>query len=213
MERSAGKNQVIEHPLELDLWNETELILGMDEAGRGCLCGPVVIAGVIFPKGYENTLIDDSKKLSEKKREKLYSKIRQDALAYQVIAVSAKRIDEINILEAVREAMNQIAFNLKAELTLSDAVKLDPTIRHEAIIKGDQKSISIAAASILAKVTRDRIMLLMDQDFPGYNLKKHKGYPTKEYLSRLSENGIHPYCRLSYKPIQKLLFNHNDNQS
>uniref|UniRef100_UPI0028062403 ribonuclease HII n=1 Tax=uncultured Holdemanella sp. TaxID=1763549 RepID=UPI0028062403 len=155
---------MLDRPLECDFWDANKIILGMDEAGRGPIAGPLMVAGVIFPIGYENTLIDDSKKLSEKKREALFKTIIQDALYYQILVVDEKTIDKKNIYRATQEAMMEIANNAKCDFVLSDAMPLpDIDKPYEAIVKGDQKSLLIAAASILAKVTRDRWMKKLDE--------------------------------------------------
>jgi len=180
-----------------------EAVMGIDEAGRGPLCGPLTVAGCVLPAGYENELINDSKKLSEKKRESLYQTIINDCLFYKVIFIGPRIIDEMNILEATRYAMSDIANSYKAHI-LTDAVKLKD-INHHPIIKGDAKSISIAAASILAKVSRDRYMYYLDQKYPEYELSKHKGYPTKRHLELLEKNGVKDFYRYSYKPVSNLL--------
>jgi ribonuclease HII len=196
---------MIEKPLELDLWNDDKVILGMDEAGRGPIAGPLMVAGVIFPKGYTNTEIDDSKKLSEKKREKLYDQIIHDAFYYQILIVDEKTIDQKNIYRATQEAMNEIARKAPCDYVLSDAMPLiDIGKPFEAIIKGDQKSLSIAAASILAKVTRDRWMIELDAKYPQYGLAKHKGYPTKAHIEALNKYGLQDFYRRSYGPVKKL---------
>ena len=196
---------MIEHPLELDYWEQYDLILGMDEAGRGPICGPMMVAGVIFPKGYSNDLLDDSKKLTERKREALYHQILEDALWYQILCVSPKTIDEKNIYQAAKWGMEKIAQNADAQFVLSDAMPLRETFAHEAVIKGDSKSLSIAAASILAKVSRDHYMKKLDALFPQYGLAKHKGYPTKAHLQAIDEFGVQDFYRRSYSPVQKVL--------
>ena len=196
---------MIEHPLELDYWGQHDLILGMDEAGRGPICGPMMVAGVIFPKGYANELLDDSKKLTERKREALYHQILEDALWYQILCVSPKIIDEKNIYQAAKWGMEQIARKSPAQFVLSDAMPLAETIAHEAIIKGDSKSLSIAAASILAKVSRDHYMKKLDALFPKYGLARHKGYPTKAHLEAIEKYGVQDFYRRSYSPVQRVL--------
>lgn len=191
------------HPLEEAHWQNHARILGMDEAGRGPLCGPAVVAGVIFPPGYENAVINDSKKLSEKKREALFSQILDDAIAYQILIVSEAQIDELNIYRAVQQAMETIAENLQPDFTLTDAMPLRNGMEHEAIVKGDSKSVSIAAASILAKVTRDHYMEGLDAEYPEYGLKSHKGYPTKAHLEALSRLPLQPFYRRSFGPVQR----------
>lgn len=191
--------------LEVGYWDSHERILGMDEAGRGPIAGPLVVAGVIFDKGYENPLIDDSKKLSEKKREMLYHQIRKDALWYQIRFVSEEKIDELNIYAATQQAMEAIVKDACASFVLSDAMPLHIKLPFEAVIKGDQKSISIAAASILAKVSRDHYMKNLDKQYPGYGFSKHKGYPTKAHLEALDVLGIRSCFRKSYGPVHKKL--------
>ena len=182
---------------------------GTDEAGRGPLVGPVVCACVVFPKDYENDEINDSKKLTEKKREKLYDIIMKDALSVGVSIISNKTIDEINILEASRlgmkKAYEEANKKIKIDVLLTDAMDIDLSIPVIKIIKGDAKSISIAAASIIAKVTRDRILDELDVKYPMYGYKKHKGYPTKAHLEAIEKYGITDEYRKSYKPVQKII--------
>lgn len=189
--------------------DEVKLIVGVDEAGRGPLAGPVVAAAVIFARAYNNKEINDSKQLSAKKREKLFDEIYQNAIAVGVGIVDATKIDEINIYEATKVAMKEAINNLKHDydLILTDAMKLiglgKPVID---IIKGDAKALPIAAASIIAKVTRDKLMNELDNKYPNYGFKKHKGYGTKLHLDALDKfgpiKGIH---RFSYKPVYKSL--------
>jgi len=194
---------------ERDLYkNNITLIAGVDEAGRGPLCGPVVAAAVILPKNYELEGLNDSKQLSEKKREEYFEILHKKALAIGVGIVSPQEIDEINILEASRKAM-YIALenlNIKPEYILSDAMSLnDIDIPSRPIIHGDALSLSIAAASVIAKVTRDHIMYEMDLKYPEYNLKKHKGYPTKEHLELIKKYGVTEEYRMSYRPVKRIL--------
>ena len=187
---------------------------GCDEAGRGPLVGPVVCACVVFPKGYKNDLINDSKKLTEKKREALYDIIIKDALSYGIAIISAKEIDEINILEASRkgmvEAYKEANKKVKVDYLLTDAMKISTlSIPVMDIIKGDAKSISIAAASILAKVTRDRIMYEEDKKHPEYEFCKHKGYPTKKHIELLIKYGIIDGYRKTYGPVKDILNENN----
>jgi len=182
-----------------------ELVMGIDEAGRGPLCGPLSVACCVLPPFYENELINDSKKLTAKKRDLLYEQIINDALYFKVILVSPQRIDEINILNATKEAMSELALSYECAIVLTDATKLNIDQYHEAIIKGDAKSISIAAASILAKVTRDRYMEDLAKQYPQYELDKHKGYPTKRHLELIEEYGIQDFYRKSYGPVKRLL--------
>ena len=195
---------------EEQFYNEKiKVIVGVDEAGRGPLCGPVVAAACILPRTYINEKINDSKKLSEKKREQLYDEIINNALSYGVGIVDSKRIDEINIYEATKEAMHLAISQLKVDydLILTDAMKLkDEKVDVIDIIKGDAKYQCIAAASIIAKVTRDRILLDMDQKHPEYGFKSHKGYGTKKHIEAIKEHGIiDGFHRETYEPIKSLL--------
>lgn len=183
-------------------------IAGTDEAGRGPIAGPVVAAAVIFPYDYQNDEINDSKKLTAKKREQLFDIIINNALAYAIIFISPQEIDRINILEASRLAMEKALHALKHryDLVLTDAMKLyHETCDVIPIIKGDSKSLAIAAASILAKVSRDRYMDQLDQLYPQYEFSKHKGYPTARHLKLLKKYGvIKDLYRHSYRPVKNL---------
>ncbi len=183
--------------------NGIELIGGIDEVGRGPLVGPVVAACVILPSGYKNIEIKDSKKLSEKKRENLYDEIYKTALGIGIGIISPQRIDEINIYEATKEAMIEAIenCNTRPEYLLIDAMKLDANIPTMSIIKGDSLSQSIAAASIIAKVTRDRYMKTLHLEYPEYNFIKNKGYGTKEHIEAIKKYGITKYHRLSFRPV------------
>ena len=187
--------------------NNINLIAGVDEVGRGPLVGPVVAAAVILPKGFFNDKINDSKKLSEKKREELYKIIKENALSIGVGIVSNERIDEINIYQATKEAMIEAINNLdiKPEHVLIDAMKLDLDVPSTSIIKGDAKSESIAAASIIAKVTRDHMMDELDLKYPMYNYKKNKGYPTKEHIEAIKKYGVNNLYRKTYGPVKECL--------
>lgn len=185
-----------------------KLIAGTDEVGRGPLVGPVVAAAVILPENYYLEGLDDSKKLTEKKREKYYDIIYKDAISIGIGIVDAKTIDEINILEASRLAMKKAIEDLKIkpEYILSDAMKLDnQSIPYKDIIHGDALSESIAAASVIAKVTRDRMMYDLDKEHPEYGFAKHKGYPTKLHLENLKKYGVLDNYRFSYKPVKEIL--------
>lgn len=167
-------------------------VCGIDEVGRGPLAGPVVAAAVILPKNCQILYLNDSKKLSEKKREELYDVIMKEAVAVGIGMVSPARIDEINILQATYEAMREAISKLSVtpSVLLNDAVTIpEVTIPQVPIIKGDAKSVSIAAASIIAKVTRDRLMVEYDEMLPGYGFVKNKGYGTAEHIAALKENG------------------------
>ncbi len=176
------------------------LIAGMDEAGRGPLAGPVVAAAVIMPLDEIIPGVDDSKKVSEKKREILFDKIKEKAIAYKIVAIDEKTIDAINILEATKKAMKECVAGLsvKPEIVLVDAVKLDLGVPSKAIIKGDALSYSIAAASILAKVYRDRLMAEYDETYPVYGFSKHKGYGTKAHIDAIKEHGPCPIHRRTF---------------
>jgi len=192
--------------------NKLGLVSGFDEAGRGPLCGPVVAAGVILPPDFDSDIINDSKQMTDKKRREMFKIIKDEALFYHISVISPQTIDKINILEASRLGMQQaldemIKRGFSLDSILTDYMDLNS---HSAEIvklkKGDSKSLSIAAASILAKVTRDDIMIELDKKYPGYNLAKNKGYPTKEHLEALRERGvIKEIYRLSYAPVEKLL--------
>lgn len=176
-------------------------LAGVDEAGRGPLAGPVVAAAVIFPIEVEIPGINDSKKLSEKKREELYVKIIETAAAYEIGIIEHDEIDRINILQASLKAMKIAVDNLfvKPDLVLIDGNKsFISTIPTKTIVKGDSKSMSIAAASILAKVTRDRIMKKLAVDFPEYSWEQNKGYPTKAHISSIREHGVSVFHRISF---------------
>lgn len=185
---------------------------GCDEAGRGCLAGPVVAAAVILPKEYTNELLNDSKQLSAKKRDLLRTQIEQEAIAYTVAFVDNKEIDEVNILNASFLAMHRAVdqLNQKPELLLIDGNRFKPYdgIKHECIVKGDGKFLSIAAASILAKTYRDEYMTELDAKYPGYGWARNMGYPTKEHRKGIAQLGATPYHRMSFQllPAQMELF-------
>lgn len=192
---------------EKELYKEGyKLIAGCDEVGRGPLVGPVVAAAVILPVNYSLPGLTDSKKLSEKKRNEFYDIITRDAISYGIGEVSAKEIDEINIYEASRKAMLIALDNLsvKPDYILTDAMPL-PRDNTKSIIHGDALSLTIAAASVLAKVTRDAMMYELDKEYPMYGFKDHKGYPTKKHLENISKYGILSNYRCSYKPVQKII--------
>ena len=184
--------------------NGIELIVGVDEVGRGPLIGPVVTAAVILPVNYFNENIKDSKKLTERQREKLYDLIMQDAISVAIGIKDERVIDEINILEATKLAMKEAIEKLKVkpQHVLIDAVKLDLPIPSTSIIKGDAKSESIAAASIIAKVTRDRMLKEMAKEIPMYDLENNKGYGTKKHLEALKKYGPCKYHRMSFAPVK-----------
>lgn len=192
--------------------NGTTSIAGIDEAGRGPLAGPVVVACVVMPRDSMIEGVNDSKKVSEKKREKLYEEITREALGYGVGIISQEEIDRINILNATKEGLTLAIKNLetdlqeknrdfqKPEIILVDALtKIDTDhIPYRSIIKGDSKSYSIGAASIIAKVTRDRIMRQWDEVYPMYGFEKHKGYGTAAHITAIKEHGLCPLHRRSF---------------
>jgi len=181
---------------------------GVDEAGRGPLAGPVVAAAVIFPAKINIVGLDDSKKISPKKREELYPQIQAEAIAYGVAIVSREVIDEINILQASRLAMKKAVEQLQPvpDLLLIDGnQKIDSTLDQWAIVKGDSKSLSIAAASVLAKVTRDRIMEDYHKLYPQYEFHRHKGYGTKLHRALIEEHGPCPIHRSTFKGVSEFI--------
>ena len=193
---------------ERELYKDNiKLIAGVDEVGRGPLCGPVVAAACILNENYYLEGLNDSKKLSEKKRDKLFDVLIDECVAYGIGIVEPKRIDEINILEASKEAMKIAISNLsvKPEHVLIDAVKLDLDIPSTPIIKGDAKSASIAAASVIAKVTRDRMMYDLDKEYPEYGFASHKGYPTKKHIEAVKEHGVLDFYRFTFSPISEII--------
>ena len=186
-----------------DKYSEYEYIAGIDEAGRGPLAGPVVAASVILPKDCEILYLNDSKQLSAKRRDELFDEIKQKAIAYGIGIVSQGRIDDINILqatyEAMREAIGRMSEKQNPDLLLVDAVHSpDVDIKQVGIVKGDAKSVSIAAASILAKVTRDRFMVEMDKLYPEYGFASHKGYGSKSHIEAIKKYGASPIHRQTF---------------
>ena len=198
---------------EKEYWNKGyNNIAGTDEAGRGPLFGPVVAAAVILPHDFVLGGLNDSKKLTEKKREEYYPIIMENAIAVGISIVSAKEIDEINIYEASRQGMLRAinSLNIKPDFIFTDAMPIQnfTDIPSLPIIKGDAKSISIAAASVIAKVTRDHIMYEEAKKHPLYLFEKHKGYPTKKHIELLNKYGIIDGYRLTYGPVKKYLEEH-----
>ena len=186
--------------------NDDFLLCGVDEAGRGPLAGPVCCAACILPPGFELPMLNDSKKLSEKKREQLYDPIVQNALYYSIVMVDEKEIDTINILNATMKGMAQAVNSLgvRPDLVLIGGNRCpDMDVPAKCVIGGDAKSASIAAASILAKVTRDRYMVQLAEKYPGYGFEKHKGYGTKVHYQAIEELGITPAHRLTF--LKKVL--------
>ena len=202
----------------MDLWayekelflNNIEYIGGVDEVGRGPLIGNVVAACCVLPKDFYLEGLNDSKKLTEKKRDLYYDYIIENSVAYGIGKVSPEEIDEINIYEASRKAMmiaiSEVRKKINLEHVLVDAMPLpDLDIPHTPIIKGDAKSISIAAASVIAKVTRDREMYELDKKYPMYGFKNHKGYPTKKHIEALNTYGLIDGYRKTYGPVKDLI--------
>jgi len=183
-------------------------IAGVDEAGRGPLAGPVVAAAVIFSANIEMAGLDDSKKLSPKKREELFPKIQESAITFGVAVVDREVIDEINILQAARLAMKQAVTQLNPVpglLLIDGNQKIESTLDQWAIVKGDSKSLSIAAASVLAKVTRDRIMEDYHKVYPQYEFNRHKGYGTKLHRNLIQEHGPCPIHRSTFKGVSEYI--------
>jgi len=195
-------------------FNEFGKIAGVDEAGRGPLAGPVVVAAVILDLNKKIPELNDSKKLSVKKREEIYKIITEEAICWEVKVISSEIIDKINILQATLLGMEKavLALKVKPALCLIDGNKIPKKLVgfSKAIVKGDAKIASIAAASIIAKVTRDKIMSELHDQFPQYNFKQNKGYPTREHIAALDKYGILDCHRKSYKPVQELSFNFNE---
>ncbi|MGB4985732.1 MAG: ribonuclease HII [Erysipelotrichaceae bacterium] len=176
-------------------------IIGIDEVGRGPICGPIVICGISMEKDYYNEEITDSKKLSEKKRDRLFKEIIKHSTYYDIQIVSSIDVDKYNVYQATKRAMQKISDDFNG-FSLVDAMPLDND-HHLPIIKGDLLSFSIACASIVAKVIRDHIMYGYDVLYPMYELKKHKGYPTKKHIALIEEFGVQDFYRFSYGPVQK----------
>lgn len=206
--RKITEEKLIEERKRLEQMKEFEsgyeahiLLCGIDEAGRGPLAGPVVAGAVILPVDCEILFLNDSKKLSEKRREALFEEVAEKAVSYGVGIVNPGVIDEINILQATYEAMRQAISKLevKPDVLLNDAVRIpDVDIEQIPIVKGDAKSVSIAAASIMAKVTRDHMMIEYDKLYPEYGFAKHKGYGTAAHIAALKEYGPCPIHRRSF---------------
>lgn len=189
-------------------YTEGLLEAGVDEAGRGCLAGPVFAAAVIFPKGFRDEDLNDSKQLTAKMREKLRTRIEEQAIAWAVASESEKTIDEINILNASIKAMHNAILKLdpKPELLLIDGNRFNPLygMRHQCIVKGDTKFMSIAAASILAKTYRDAFMTCIGAEFPYYEWASNKGYPCRKHREAIYRYGISPYHRRSFRLYEQL---------
>lgn len=192
------------------LQSETDLLAGVDEAGRGPLAGPVVAAAVILPKGFKEYRLTDSKQLTEVTRNELYRLIIQEAIAYHITVVEADVIDQVNVLEATKRAMEMALHDLQPvpDIGLIDAVPVQglpfPT---ESLIKGDDRSIAIAAASVLAKVKRDQLMVGLHERFPMYGFMENKGYGTKQHLKAMEKYGVCEQHRRSFTPVRTALGN------
>lgn len=201
------KNDLYKYENELYAKNINN-IGGVDEVGRGPLIGPVVAACVVLPKGFVLDGLTDSKKLSEKKRDLFYDYIINNSI-YGIGVIDADIIDEVNIYEATKlammEAIKKVREQVNLEHVLIDAMPLNLDIDTTSIIKGDAKSISIAAASVVAKVTRDRMMYELDKLYPNYGFKNHKGYPTKKHLEAINKYGLIPGYRKTYGPVKEIL--------
>ncbi len=184
-----------------------EYIAGADEVGRGPMAGPLVAAAVILPKGIKIEGLNDSKKLTEKKRESLFEEILKKAVEVQIKFISVEDVDKYNVLESSRMAMTSCIKSMKSKVDyiLTDAMKLPLNIPTLDLIKGDSKSASIAAASIIAKVSRDRYMVMLDKEFPQYGFKNHKGYVTKQHKEALEKFGICIHHRKTFAPVSKYL--------
>jgi len=195
--------------LELSLWNDNPVIVGVDEAGRGALVGPIVVAAVILPTGFQNSLIQDSKILNPSQRKKVFRIIKKVAVEYNIVFKDAREIETKNPLGATKEAMAEAILRLrnKPDLGLIDGKeKIEAAgIKTISIIGGDRKSINIAAASIVAKVTRDDFMQKLHQKYPLYDWRENKGYPNKTHLTALFRYGICDLHRKTYEPIKSLL--------
>ena len=182
---------------------------GVDEVGRGPLVGPVVAACCVLPKDFVLEGLTDSKKLSEKKRNIFFKYIKEHAISYGIGIISPEIIDEVNIYEATKlamiEAINQVKEKINLEHVLIDAMPLNLDIESTSIIKGDSKSISIAAASVLAKVTRDDMMYELDKKYPMYGYASHKGYPTKKHLEAIKKYGLIDGYRKTYGPVKEII--------
>ena len=193
---------------EKELYNNgLKYIAGVDEVGRGPLIGPVVAAAVILPINYKLDGLNDSKKLSEKKRDKFFEIINRDAISIGIGIIDENIIDEVNIYEATKLAMIDAINNLsiKPEHVLIDAMPLSIDVPTTSIIKGDAKSLSIAAASVIAKVTRDNMMYELDKKYPFYGFGSHKGYPTKKHIEAINEFGLIEGYRKTYAPIKDMI--------
>lgn len=195
---------------EKEYWDLNLLVCGIDEVGRGPIAGPLVVCGVVLPINFEDERINDSKKLSAKKREELYIDILDAALYVDVEVVNEKTVDAENIYQATKLAMERISNRSKANFILLDAMPINCDKANLSLIKGDSKSISIAAASIVAKVIRDDIMINFDYIYPQYEFKNNKGYPTKKHKEALENYGYINIHRKSFNPILSMIKEENN---
>ena len=196
---------ICDNTVENECWDQSRLLIGMDEAGRGPLAGPLVVAGVIFPIGYNNPDIYDSKALNKKKRNNLFRIIYQNALCVDVRIVSVETIDALDIYHATQRTMAQIRNAHMDAFALTDAMPLPMCDHYVHMIKADQKSISVAAASIVAKVIRDHMMNGYDKLYPNYGFARHKGYGTKMHLEAMATYGLTPIHRKSFAPCKAMI--------
>ncbi len=210
--KKKNKKKTNYYQYEQQFWSKNQIVLGLDEAGRGSWAGPIVVAGCILPINYYNSQIKDSKQLTIKAREQLYDEITKVAISYQIKFIDAELVDKYNPKQATINGMTDIinAITPAAAIALIDTEKITKTdIDTLSIIKGDQKSINIAAASILAKVARDKYMTQMQKKYPNFNFSKHKGYGTLLHLKELKKYGpIKKFHRYSYQPIKQVLKNY-----
>lgn len=193
----------------LKIWLEAEVphqaIVGIDEAGRGPLAGPCVVVGVILPLNYTHPLINDSKQVSKKNRELAFKDILKDALWINIVTVSPQTIDALNIYQATKQAMIKIAETAPCDVVFTDAMPFKLSNKQVLdFIKGDSRSLNIAAASIVAKVVRDQLMEYYDHTYPLYGFATHKGYPTKAHIEALKRYGVLPIHRLTYGPVHEV---------
>ncbi len=182
-------------------------VLGCDEAGRGPLAGPLVVAGVVLDQNKPVTGLNDSKQLTDKKRRQLFNTIKQQAKAFHIEIIDEQTLDKLNVYQASKQGMIACAKSIKTvDYILTDAMPMShENLPVESIIKGDTKSASIAAASILAKVTRDDLMVMLSKQYPEYGFEKHKGYPTKQHIQALEDHGVTKAHRTSFAPVKNLL--------
>lgn len=202
-------NELFNYDKRIRKYRHVTNILGIDEAGRGPLAGPLVVASCVLPLDFNNDDINDSKKITDKKRRELYELIKKNALAYDIKIVPIERIDEINILEADREAMKNSFLDIKKKIdvdyVITDYMNIKIDVPLLSMAKADATSLSVACASILAKVTRDNLMIELDKKYPDYHFKNNKGYATKYHLQALEKYGfIKGIHRLSFEPVKSM---------